>query len=280
MNADERDQIVDQALKHAFAPGEPAPASAACLDAETLAAWMDDGLDPGALAMAEAHASACERCQALLGAMVKTLPAAAGVAAAPATPWRWWFAPLAAGLAATTLWMVIPGSPPQSPPEITLARAPAESEAAAAPARDRAPSPEAAQPALRQNAPAADVGLRKEAPPVVEEAKREAEAPAASGRANALAERAELKSAEVQAPTAAAAPAAADRALGLAQQQAPVLEIVSPDPAARWLVHVDGALERSTDAGQTWAPAGSAPTARSPSPRVNGRSSKPSSGYI
>ena len=39
------------------------------LDAETVAAWMDGGLDATSLAAAEAHASNCERCQALLAAV-------------------------------------------------------------------------------------------------------------------------------------------------------------------------------------------------------------------
>ena len=45
-----------------------------CLDAETVAAWMDGGLDAAGVAAAEAHASTCERCQALLATVVKTLP--------------------------------------------------------------------------------------------------------------------------------------------------------------------------------------------------------------
>ena len=44
------------------------------LDAETVAAWMDGGLDATSLATAEAHASNCERCQALLATVAKTLP--------------------------------------------------------------------------------------------------------------------------------------------------------------------------------------------------------------
>ena len=41
----------------------------ACLDAETLGAWTDGGLDPAAMAAAEAHVSNCARCQALVGTM-------------------------------------------------------------------------------------------------------------------------------------------------------------------------------------------------------------------
>ena len=36
------------------------------LDAETLAAWVDGGLDPRAAAMAESHVSSCDRCQEIV----------------------------------------------------------------------------------------------------------------------------------------------------------------------------------------------------------------------
>lgn len=85
-----------------------------CLDAETLAAWMDGALDRPAVAAAEAHVSNCERCQALVATFAKTEPVVTG-SEARGTPargtsrvWRWWLAPIAAGAAAVTLWMVVP----------------------------------------------------------------------------------------------------------------------------------------------------------------------------
>ena len=79
------------------------------LDAETVAAWIDGGLDAASLAAAEAHASNCDRCQALLATVAQTLPAEEqrGLKAAASSTaqgiWRWWMAPLAAATAAVTL---------------------------------------------------------------------------------------------------------------------------------------------------------------------------------
>src|SRR5688500_4512657 len=77
---------------------------------------MDGGLDTASLAAAEAHASNCERCQALLATVSRTMPATGSVtdtgsmkaASIGAGWWRWWMAPIAAAAAAVTLWMVVP----------------------------------------------------------------------------------------------------------------------------------------------------------------------------
>jgi hypothetical protein len=101
-----------------------------CLDAETVAAWMDGGLDSAGVAAAEAHASTCERCQALLATVTKTLPAtetgrlkAASLGSKMgAGLWRWWLAPIAATAAAVTIWMVVPQTPMQPPATSQSAR--------------------------------------------------------------------------------------------------------------------------------------------------------------
>ena len=123
-----------------------------CLDAETVAAWMDGGLDAAGVAAAEAHASTCERCQTLLATMAKTLPAEDLVVQGTegrgtARFWKWWLAPIAATAAAVTIWMVVPQTPMQAP-----VRPPA----ASAPARDMAVKPQAvpAEPAAQASAPA------------------------------------------------------------------------------------------------------------------------------
>ncbi len=105
------------------------PATPACLDAETLAAWVDGGLDAKAVALAESHVSTCGRCQALVGAMALVrLPITLLTAVEPW--WRryraGWLVPLAAGVAATALWMIVPAERPAAPPmrqESTEARA-------------------------------------------------------------------------------------------------------------------------------------------------------------
>ncbi len=112
-----------------------------CLDAETVAAWMDGGLDAAGVAAAEAHASTCERCQALLATVAKTLPADVGHAPAGARLWKWWFAPLAATAAAVTIWMVVPQTPMQMPAR-DVAEAPATPQPQPAPASAREQSGE------------------------------------------------------------------------------------------------------------------------------------------
>ena len=66
MNPD-RDRILEQALKHELRAADPVDAGP-CLDAETLAAWADDGLDATAMMGAEAHVSSCAHCQAMVAA--------------------------------------------------------------------------------------------------------------------------------------------------------------------------------------------------------------------
>ena len=80
-----------------------------CLDAETLAAWMDGGLTGAALEDVRVHVADCERCQALVGAMGRTR------AAIPVTEperasrrWLTWAVPLAAGAMALAVWVAIP----------------------------------------------------------------------------------------------------------------------------------------------------------------------------
>lgn len=146
MNAKrDRDQLLDEALKHELR-ATATPATDACLNAETMAAWMDGGLDLHAMAMAEAHASTCERCQAQLATVARTVPITAIAEPQTKILWRWWLAPLAASAAAATLWMVVPQEPFVAPP----------SPAASAPAAESpAPVPEAARQEARSSAPAA-----------------------------------------------------------------------------------------------------------------------------
>lgn len=118
MNADhDRDRGLDHALKSVLGRAADAPITPVCLDAETLAAWVDGGLDAQSIAMAEAHASNCARCQALIGTLARATPEVTASRAKPARLWRWWLAPLAAGAAAVTLWMVVPTDRYSAPPQ-------------------------------------------------------------------------------------------------------------------------------------------------------------------
>src|ERR1051325_9602425 len=146
-----RDQILEQALKHELraalpnAEGAPTPG---CLDAETIAAWHDGGLDAAQMEAVESHASTCAHCQEMLAAFARATPTIAA-GATPATGrfpfWKWWLAPLAAAAAAVTLWMVVPDEQP------LLMRSAAESTVAVdATTESRAKAQEPATPAESQ----------------------------------------------------------------------------------------------------------------------------------
>jgi hypothetical protein len=86
----------------------PATASDACLDAETLAAWADGGLDASAATAVELHASSCSRCTAVLAALERSAPAASATHVwTPARVFRW-LAPLAAAATAVAIWIAVP----------------------------------------------------------------------------------------------------------------------------------------------------------------------------
>ncbi len=143
----DRDRILEDALRHELSHSRPDAAAAHdCLDAETLAAWEENALDENSVAAIEAHVSTCARCQALVAV------SAAGVApgleqpdtsalehVSPFAFWKW-LAPLAAGAAAVTLWMVVPEQQEMAvaPPEPSAAvekTAPTTAPEASAPLR-------------------------------------------------------------------------------------------------------------------------------------------------
>jgi hypothetical protein len=104
----DRDRKLEQALAHELrAAGTPDRDT--CVDAETLGAWADGGLEATQMASVEWHVSTCARCQAIVGATARSAPLTPGTEAAGTFfLWRWWLAPLAATAAAVTLWMVVP----------------------------------------------------------------------------------------------------------------------------------------------------------------------------
>ena len=83
----------------------------ACLDAETIAAWLDGGLSGEALTIARTHVADCARCQAVVAVMVRTEAAAAAPAAErPSRRWLGWLVPLAAAATAVAIWVAVPGA--------------------------------------------------------------------------------------------------------------------------------------------------------------------------
>jgi hypothetical protein len=293
--SDRRDRTLEQALKHELR-AMTSPATDDCLDAETLAAWSDGGLDASQAAMAEAHVSSCSRCQSLVGTFARGTPAQEPLQAPAARKafWSWWMAPLAAGAAAVTLWMVVPGqreiamAPPQpSAPaaatETLRPQAPADAPAPAQPLRDNS-SLDASR---NTGAAERERGRQQDAiAPKAQEARKET-------AAGTLAETITVGAAGAAVPPAAPAPApalapptpaapplpaarAAESAPADLQRNAQFafapLEIVSPSLSQRWRVNVTG-VERSLDAGTSWSlvrpAAGETITAgTSPSPGV------------
>ena len=253
MNADhDRDRRLEDGLKHELRAAGSGPAPSSCLDAETVAAWMDGGLDSQAIVMAEAHASNCARCQALLGTLARTTAAATVPEPQTARLWRWWFAPLAATAAAVTVWMVVPQGQLTAPPAPTAA-------ASAAPEASLAKGdPEVA---VTQSAPAAvqleatdraTLGRQKaDAPGARAEAaapKREAQAFKARERpADAVAEGRVAEAAPPAAPSIGLRPQAEPEA------NTPITARSSPSPNVIWSVGRGGMVIRATD-GRTFLP--------------------------
>src|SRR5215468_1980757 len=132
-----------------------------CLDAETLAAWVDGGLSGAALEDVQSHVANCARCQALVGAMGRTR------AAVPATQperapswWLAWAVPLTAAATAVAIWIAVPRHADVSAPSLPEraeqkqeATAPATTPppVASAPVE---PGPAAATPHLKARTPA------------------------------------------------------------------------------------------------------------------------------
>lgn len=256
-----------------------------CLDAETVAAWMDGGLDAAAVAAAEAHASTCERCQTLLATVVRTLPAEDGLARGaeargPARLWKWWLAPIAATAAAVTLWMVVPQTPMQTSMQPQAAPPPARDTAADTSSKPQAPAqPEAQAPPPKTAAPPGAFAASKRNVPAssANEAKAKVAAGAdtakfdeTSGRSDAATSARERSSelrrdqakreenttgvAEMRQAAEPTAPAPSVGAIAQLRKQVVLPDIVSPDPLSRWRARSPGTIERSEDGGRIWIP--------------------------
>lgn len=266
MNADhDRDRALDQALKAALGRRDDAPITPACLDGETLAAWIDGGLDAQSVAMAEAHAANCVRCQAMLGTLARATPAVTASGGSPVRLWRWWLAPLAAGAAAVTLWMVVPTDRYSAPPQKAEVQVAPESQ----PARERdAVAPPTARlqnsgPAVAKDAQAGgklvDNAARKHSAAdaaAFDESKRKAEALMKQDKPAERGDRAELRAPEEQASAKVAAPAVpppAAPALGQLRAQIAMPSGVqittssSPSSTITWFVGRAGVVLLTTD---------------------------------
>jgi len=255
-----------------------------CLEPETLAAWMDGGLSAGERAAAEAHASTCDRCQAMLATLVRSEPP-------PSRPLRWWsggavrwMVPIVAGAIALAIWVAVdPGlvrplapASPAAAPEVPRSSGPASS---SNPAKDRldAVAPRPVQPvAPRDEARSAANSPTVAAPHILDKGVAAPRSPAAAHNemktdataaapAPAAAAIAGVPAAPAAAPNASAAPrASADKFAALTAEQASV-DIISPSSGTRWRIVAPDRVDWSSDRGGTWVrtelPAGAQVTA-------------------
>jgi bacterioferritin-associated ferredoxin len=267
----DRDASVDRLLAGTLKARQGAAPAGACLDAETLAAWADQALDARELAIAEAHAADCGRCQALLAAMVRTAPPAAA-----ATPSWWrmpalgWLVPLTAAATAVAIWVAVPNRAPVQVSDGGVAAVDKAVPADRAAAADQAaPAQVPARPTASAPAPPAELQA-KAAENVSPAAVRERQESAALDKQTAAQSLPAPAGALAESITITpAAPADADalrprtapgepRALGAASARmstfanAMQVVIVSSNPATRFRLLPGGGVQRSADGGATW----------------------------
>jgi hypothetical protein len=152
----DRDATMDRLLARTRSARAAAAPAHACLDAGTVAAWADGALDPNDRAIAEAHAAECGRCQALLAAMVRTLPPPIAAPSWWRMPALRWLVPLTAAATALAIWVAVPQ---RAPVQKSDGRATAVDQAARvqAPATPAQPAQVPARPALQAPPPSADL---------------------------------------------------------------------------------------------------------------------------
>ena len=213
-------------------------ATAACLDAATLAAWTEGTLRPAERAAAEAHAADCERCLALLAAMAKTEPPPAVPARTAWWPMRW-LVPLATAAVAMAAWMIVRDPtmvPPPALQEIGSAPAPPASSAVAPPSEAAKQDP----PEARREQDQRSAARRRDPQPTTPETKAPASAPAA-----AVAD-------SVAAPSFKAEASSENLVRRQAQALTPAPVVPSPDPTVLWRLS-GRSIEQTRDGGRTWS---------------------------
>jgi hypothetical protein len=305
MSIGPRDRVVESLLR---GRGTTAERSPDCLDAELLAAWVDDGLDPALSARAEAHVSNCAYCQTVVASMVHVADAIGATSSERSEPAWWqlnirWLVPILGAVTAGLLWMVVPRETPQSVTPVVqeskdIAGARAEPSDARAP-QQAAAAPSVAPPASSPAAAPVEQLTRKtrpaEAPALSKEIDRQArdqasamakaEAPSAREEqtaperrrdADRLAETVSPAPVPAPAPAAPPPPAGALGATSAMQNRAfadAPPTIASRDAAVQWRIRNGSVVERSVDGGGTWvATEGNAGTGvlagASPAPEV------------
>jgi hypothetical protein len=268
----DKDASVDRLLAGALKGRADVAPEGACLDAETLAAWADEAIDARERAIAEAHAADCARCQALLAAMVKTMPAPSAAKSLFRKPSLWWLVPMTSAATALVIWLAVPNRAPVQQSDSAamvvdqVAPAPRSVPPADAQAKVQAEAEPRTKVATGQDAPAFTqppaARERQEAAALAKQA-----APAAPQSANALSDRAIVGGAAPLAGAAplpsaapAAPPSAGSAAGGAIAAPARTFAfanpldsvIVSSNPATRFRLLPGGGVQRSADGGATW----------------------------
>ena len=244
------------------------PPSGACLDAETLAVWADNALSRSERAAVEAHAAGCERCQALLASIVRTLrdrpmDDVRGRATPTHEVWRralTWAVPLTAA-AAVVIYLVVPigrrsvelsrPSPTAVVPYAVQPAAPAAPQEAEQRNRLATRAESRDLPNAKADKPERLDAVSKRAKATDDEAKSAAakEPPAAAVTVEAAPPTAVVAKPVTESDRARAQSQNLRAAVTAAERE---VEIVSPDPRRRWRIVGGGAVQRSTDGGMTW----------------------------
>ena len=266
----------------------PTTASDACLDAETLAAWADGGLNAKAAEAVELHASNCSRCTAVMATMERTAPAAAATETWTLARVFRWVAPLAAAATAVAIWVAVPDRS-TAPVESTISQELKSTEPVPVPVpgsgsgssagpsvppelrtqnQHPAPSTQNREPPAeqdqfrdelrRERAPQAQLGGA--AAPAAPEAPPPSAGPVAAPDAAPPPAAAPASPPPVAAPKAFAADTLAESATAATAQRsalssATVLTSESPapgNPLIRWRILANTLLERSRDGGKSW----------------------------
>lgn len=219
----------------------------ACLDAETLAAWIDGGLTGAALESAESHVADCARCQALTGAVIRT---SAILPAPERAPRRWlaWLVPLSAAAAALAIWVAVPRDravPVPLPPSVASQPVARSSPEPAAPANQTAAPPRVRE--LQAGQAKSDL-VESDQANATELRKDAAERLEAAAAAAPPATPAPPSAADSVARDSGASRAAFGR---LAETVTISTDIVSPDPSIRWRL-AGSTVQRSTNGGSSW----------------------------
>ena len=270
----DRDRSVERLLQKTLAGGRASAAGAGdeCPEPEILAAWVDGGLNKENMALVEAHASKCARCQAVLAAVVEAAQTAPE-ASVPGWQETWlrgwgfrWLVPVAASAAAAViLWVVVPND--GRPDLRDEARAQLPTASPTSPQREGSTDgfkPPAAAPE-QSGANELKAGKDKASNSGPSEAEQRKESAAAAGQpvdrldtpgAQARDTSATQSSDTLRAAGAAPSPpqSSVNENVALSRQAAKTapLEITSPDPSVRWRIGGGGSVEHTTNGGASW----------------------------